>query len=374
MIPRSLSAKLFLAIAVVSATALILGAWLVQRVLHYEVKEDLTVTRDAGGGPDRIVRHVVTTGTDPRQSVPVVETLDRRLLIALGLVLGGTAIATMVIARRVVKPVATLRSAAEQMARGDLRARVVVSGQDEIAALGHAFNTMADKLDADERLRRDLTNDVAHELRTPLTHLRCHLEALQDQLAAATPETIATLLAEVLHLQHLVEDLADLARAEAGQLTLAVHDVGLEPVVSMLARELAPRIAAAGLALDVEVPARLPELRADDARLTQVLRNLVDNAIAHTAPGGRVRVTARAAAPGVEIEVADTGVGIQAEHLPRLFERFYRTDPSRSRETGGAGLGLAIVRQLVRAHGGAVRAESEPGHGSRFIIDWPAAL
>jgi two-component system sensor histidine kinase BaeS len=334
MIPRSLAARLFLAIAIVSGAALLPGVWLVQRALH-------------------------------------VDALDRRLLLALVVVLSSAAVATMLIAQRVVKPVTTLREAADRMTAGDLDARVPVHGQDEIAALGLAFNTMADTVRANERLRRDMTNDVARELRTPLTNLRCHLEALQDRVATATPDTVSILLAEVLHLQHLVDDLSDLARADAGQLALSPEAVPLEAAVALLYQELAPRLASAGITLTALLPPDLPLLCADRARLTQVLRNLVDNAIAHTPAGGQIRISARTVTDLVDIEVSDTGTGIDPEHLPHLFERFYRTDPSRSRATGGAGLGLAIVRQLTLAHGGRVSVESTPGQGARFIVSWP---
>jgi len=373
MIPRSLAARLFLAIAVVSGAALLLGVWLVQRALHVEVVENVTMTRSADGGPDRVERQIVRGDPGAAAPPPLSNALDRRLLIALVVVLSSAAVATMLVARRIVRPVTTLREAADRMAGGDLDARVPVRGRDEIASLGAAFNTMADRVRANEQLRRDLTNDVAHELRTPLTNLRCHLEALQDRVATATHDTVSILLAEVLHLQRLVDDLSDLARADAGQLALAPEAVPLDLAVDLLAQEIAPRLTAAGITLTVLLPPDLPPLDADRARLTQVLRNLVDNAIAHTPAGGNIRISARTVTELVDIEVSDTGTGIDPEHLPHIFERFYRTDPSRSRATGGAGLGLAIVRQITVAHGGRVGVESTPGQGARFIISWPRA-
>lgn len=368
MRPRSLSARLFLAIVGVSVVALGLGAWLVERALRVEVKEEVTITRPVGAAPAKDVdRELITT---PPLRGPV---LSGRLWLALAIVVIGATATTAWLAQRIVRPVAALRVASERMARGDHSVRVAVRGRDEVAALGLAFNRMADQIDSDERLRRDLTNDVAHELRTPLTNLRCHLEALGDGVAAFSPETAGTLLADVVHLQRVVEDLADLARADAGQLALSVDVVALAPVVDLLAKEIGPRLAAAHITLVSEVSPSLPHLRADSARLVQVLKNLIDNAVAYTPSGGAIRIGATATGQLMTITVSDTGPGIPVDQLDRVFERFYRTDPSRARATGGAGLGLAIVRQLVRLHGGDVTAANLRGAGAVFVVTWPTS-
>jgi two-component system sensor histidine kinase BaeS len=369
MRPRSLRGRLFLAIVGVSAVALALGAWLVDRTLRVEVKEEVTMTRPAGAPPGAKVDRQVTTAAE----VPPGQTLSQRLWLVLAIVLIGATATTAWLARRIVQPVSDLRAASERMARGDLEARVKVKGRDEVADLGRAFNRMADQISVDERQRRDLTNDVAHELRTPLTNLRCHLEALADGVTPFTTESADTLLADVIHLQHVVDDLADLARADAGQWALTMDAVALRPVLDGLAREIGSRLSGANISLVAEVPSSLPNLRADVARLTQVLRNVIDNAIAYTPPGGTIRIGAKAGDRVMTIVVSDTGPGIPPDQLGRVFERFYRTDPSRARTTGGAGLGLAIVRQIVELHGGDVHAANVPGAGAVFTIRWPTS-
>jgi two-component system sensor histidine kinase BaeS len=367
--PRSLGARLFLAIVGVSVIALALGVWLVERALRLEVKEEVTITRPVGAptAPD-VNRQMTTTQAAPQGPV-----FSQRLALALTILLLGTTATTAWLARRIVRPVAALRLASERMARGDHTARVDVRGHDEVAGLGRAFNQMADQISSDERQRRDLTNDIAHELRTPLTNLRCHLEALADGITPFTTESAHTLLSDVLHLQHVVEDLADLARADAGQLALTMERVALEPVIDGLAKEIAPRLVDAHISLVKEVPPSLPDLCADSARLAQVLRNLMDNAIAHTPAGGAIRVGATASRQVMTITVSDTGPGVPVDQVERIFERFYRTDPSRARATGGVGLGLAIARQLARLHGGDVHATNLPGAGAAFVVTWPTS-
>ena len=219
-------------------------------------------------------------------------------------------------------------------------------------------------------------NDVAHELRSPLTNLRGQIEALQDGLAAPTPETLASLEEEARLLERLVDDLQDLALAEAGQIELERGPVDLKAEVQRAVQGLRPRLDEKDLRVEIDIPERpgsLPPVSADARRVGQILRNLLGNAATHTPPGGLVRVSAWGEAGEVRTTVADTGPGIPPEHLPFLFERFYRTDASRARATGGAGLGLAIVKQLAEAHGGRVWVESEPGRGAVFGFSLPAA-
>jgi two-component system sensor histidine kinase BaeS len=380
MVPRSFAARLFIVLLTVSLAAFALGGWWLRRAMHVELTRLVTVDRTVRSGEEHVSSEVVRVlpGTGPLPAPgeeaggrALEATLNRRILIGLALVLAGTVAATALVARRLLIPLRELQRAAGRWSAGGLATRVSVTGGDELADVARALNDMAGALEAQERLKRDLTNDVAHELRTPLTNLRCHLEALQDGVVGATPETLSTLLVEVTHLQRLVEDLGDLARAEAGQLTLQAAAVDLAGVVAHLAKELAPRLRHANLSLDVDLPSGLPAISADRERLLQVLRNLIDNAIAHTPGGGHIRLWAVPATGVVTIHVEDSGTGIGAEHLPHVFDRFYRTDPSRSRVTGGVGLGLAIVRQLVVAHGGTIRVASEPGRGASFTIEWP---
>ena len=273
-------------------------------------------------------------------------------------------------ARRILDPISALTHAARRLQAGDLDARVDVKGRDELAELAGAFNGMAARIADTERLRRQMVSDIAHELRSPVTNLRCTLESIQDGLAPPDRASLDALLDETLLLQRLIADLQDLTLADAGQLTLRVAPVDLHAV---LRRAAVPPRGTSGPELHLDVAENLPRVRGDADRLEQVFRNLLANARTHTPADGRIEISAGRAAGGVRIVVADNGRGIAAEHLEHVFDRFYRADRSRSRVTGGAGLGLAIVRQLVTAHGGTVAAESDgAGRGTRFTVTLPA--
>lgn len=380
---RSLTARLFVAVVVVSLAALALGTWWVRRAVEAQfgphVVVEQTVERINGQDVIRETRREMSSGAVVEERVsPIareqVAALNRRLLVALSVVVLGAGLVTALVARRVLGPVRALREAAEGMAGGRLDTRVPVAGSDELAALGHAFNSMAAALADQERLKRDLTNDIAHELRTPLTDLRCHIEALQDEVVDVTPDTLSTLHAEVAHLQRLVEDLGDLARAESRQLQLAPADVAVGALVQQLARQAAPRAASLGVTIHTVLPDDHVTVWADRGRLQQVLSNIFDNALVHTPAGGRVTISASPDGAAVVIAVTDTGPGIPPEHLPHVFDRFYRADPSRSRATGGVGLGLAIARQMVEAGGGTIAVTSVPGAGTTFSVRWPSAF
>jgi signal transduction histidine kinase len=297
----------------------------------------------------------------------------RRALLLAALAAGSVGLLlSFGLSRRILRPVEALTAAARRMAAGDLEVRVDGGGQDEIGELARAFNAMAERRAAAERLRRDLVNDVAHELRSPLTNLRAHLEALEDGLLAPTPETLASLGDEVRLLGRLVDELQDLALAEAGQLALERGPVDLAGEIERAMNAARPAADELGIGLETDLPAGLPGVEGDARRLAQVLRNLLGNALTHTPPGGRIVARARPGEGEVAVEIEDSGAGIAAEHLPHLFDRFYRADPSRSRATGGAGLGLAIVQQLVAAHGGRVWVTSAVGEGSTFGFSLPS--
>jgi signal transduction histidine kinase len=297
---------------------------------------------------------------------------DLRLVVA-ALAAGVVALAfTWLVSRRILKPVGALTDAARQLGRGDLTSRVDVSSGDEIGELSRAFNAMAEALGRQESLRRSLVSDVAHELRTPLTNLRCQIEAVQDGLLAPSPETIGSLREEVLLLARLVEDLQTLSVAEAGRLALDRSPVAVRDLVDGALEGSQASVAARGVTLRSTV-GELPLVSADPTRIGQVLRNLLANAATHTPAGGTIEVAARVEGRSVAVSVRDTGPGIASEHLPHVFERFYRADPSRARASGGAGLGLAIVKGIVEAHGGTVGVASEPGHGATFRFSLPVA-
>jgi signal transduction histidine kinase len=284
--------------------------------------------------------------------------------------LGTAAVALLLafaLSGRILHPVSELTAAAHRMRQGDLEVRVVPRGDDEIARLGRAFNEMAERLGDIERTKRQMVGDVAHELRSPVTNLRCGLEAIQDGLVALDRDRIDALHSETLLLQRLIADLQDLALAEAGSLGLERQPVDVAEIVR---RALGAD--QGGAAVTVAIDCRAAEVMADAGRLEQILRNLVSNARRHTPDDGRIDIRATRDGGQVRIAVADTGSGIRPEHLPHVFDRFYRADPSRDRATGGAGLGLAIVRRLVEAHGGSVAAASEgEGCGTTVTISIP---
>ncbi|MDO8749641.1 MAG: ATP-binding protein, partial [Dehalococcoidia bacterium] len=298
----------------------------------------------------------------------------QRSLLLTGLVAGaGGILLVSLVSRRILAPVRLLSSAARGLGQGDLTRRVPATGRDEVGQLAGTFNTMADSLQKAEHQRRNLVADVAHELRTPLSNIQGYLEAVKDGLLQPDSATIETIYQQVLHLSHLVEDLRLLALAEAGALHLNREPDSLEDVLQRSVAAVRPRAEARGIAVSLTVPPEFPIVEIDRTRIAQVIGNLLENAIQHTPESGEVRVVAEVIGPTARVTVADTGEGIPPEDLPYVFERFYRVDASRSRATGGVGLGLTIARKLVEAHGGAIRAESTPGKGSRFIFELPLA-
>ena len=289
--------------------------------------------------------------------------------------ISAAAVGTLIVwllSRRTLGPLQNLGAAARRLGRGDLSQRAETDGPTEIRELAHSFNVMAEGLEEAERQRRNLTADVAHELRTPLSNIQGYLEAIKDGLVDPTPETIDTIHGQALHLSRLVEDLRVLAQVEAGALQLQLSSTRVEELLQSSVEAVRPRADAKGINLSLDVDASLPTLDLDTTRISQVIGNLLENAITHTPEGGSVTVSAHNAGDTIEVAVSDTGSGISSEDLPRLFDRFYRADPSRDRSTGGAGLGLTIARRLAEAHGGTIGAESEIGHGSRFTVRLPA--
>ena len=295
-----------------------------------------------------------------------------RSLLWAGVVAGaGGLLLVSLTSRRALRSVRALTTAARRMGAGDLTQRVDAGGRDEIGELSRTFNGMADALERAERQRRHLVADVAHELRTPLSNVQGYVEALRDGVLEPDAQTLATIHQQVLYLSELVEDLRLLADTEAGDFILHRDRGSLADALRECIEGVRARAEAKGVALASRLPSHAPDVSFDRTRLAQVVGNLLDNAIRHTPPGGSVSVTLEFGADLATVAIRDTGEGIPQEQLPFVFDRFYRVDPSRSRITGGAGLGLTIARQLVEAHGGAIRAESEPGRGTTVTFDLP---
>ncbi|MEX2645893.1 MAG: ATP-binding protein [Gaiellaceae bacterium] len=360
---RSLAAKLLagqlLVIVAGSLTLALVALAVAPGFFHEHVRDALGLV------PEDVSRHLD-------------EAFEDSVLLALAVAVGAALLAagavSVLLAVRIVRPVRALAAASRRLARGGYGERVPVSGSDELAVLASAFNEMAASLESSERRRRELLSDVAHELRTPLATIEGYLEGIEAGVVVATQETLRLLRSEAARLRRLADDLAKVSRAEERQLDLRPAPVKPAALVEAAALAAEPRYAAKGVALGANAEGHLPEIEVDLDRIGEVLANLLENALRHTPPGGRVDVSVSRRGDEVEIAVSDTGEGLEREHLERVFERFYRADPARSRARGGSGIGLAIARAIVEAHGGRIRAESEgPGRGARFLVTLPAA-
>jgi signal transduction histidine kinase len=307
------------------------------------------------------------------------------LLLATILLVFATGIAAAVgvfLSAALTDRIVTLNRAAERIARGELDTRVDVVGRDELAQLTTSFNTMAAQLELAQAkqqeldiLRRELVAWVSHDLRTPLTSMRAVLEALADGMVD-DPETVQRYYRvaqqDIRSLSHLIDDLFDVSQIDAGGLQLDVAPNSIGDLISDTIERFSETARRQNVQLAGEVQAGTDPVQMDAPRIGRVLANLTSNALRHTPGGGQVHLAARRTASGVEVEVRDTGEGIRPEDLPYVFDRFYRGEKSRSRATGGAGLGLAIARGIVEAHGGSIRVESEAGHGARFVFVLPS--
>ena len=288
-----------------------------------------------------------------------------RILAVTGGVLALAVAITVLVSTRLSRPLRALTEAAEQDRPAPVKSR------DEVGYLATAFNDLTARRERIEEQRKAMVSDIAHELRNPLNVIRGRLEAAEDGHLPFDRALSASLLEETVLLQHIVEDLQDLAAADAGHLRLYPEPVDAAELAGQVAAAHADRAAAAGVTLSVEAAGEA-RLTADPVRLRQVTGNLVGNAIRHTPAGGRVTIHVSSTVDEVVLAVADTGTGIAAEHLPHVFDRFWRAEQSRSRSSGGSGLGLAITRHLVEAQGGTITVHSEHGVGSVFTIELPA--
>jgi len=330
-----------------------------------ECLEQLFAERTADLGP-RPVRLYLGAADAPDRTLHPGPVAAAAGLVAL-LALGGT----VLVSRRVLRPIRALTAAAGLLGEGDLARRVPVQGRDEMAELARSFNRMAGSLQEAEHRQRRLIADVAHELRTPLSNLRGYLEALKDGVVSGDPRLFDNLHREAVLQQRIVDDLQDLALAEAGVLAYHRTEVDLAELLATCRTAHQAAADAAGVTLDVEAGAPVV-VQADPDRLRQVLGNLVTNAIRATPAGGSVtlRLTVTDLGPRV-VRVIDTGAGIDPADLPHIFDRFWRADRARGRATGGGGLGLAIAKQIILDHCGQITATSRLGRGTTVTVTLP---
>ncbi len=284
------------------------------------------------------------------------------LALLLGLALAGT----------ITRPVREMTQATQAIASGELGLQVPVRTEDELGQLAVSLNQMSTDLARSSQLRQQMTADIAHDLRTPLSVILGYTEALSDGKLAGRPETFEAMHAQARQLNRLIEDLRTLSLADAGQLALDRADVPPCVLLEQVRQAYGRRAAAQGVTLSVACPETLPPVHVDTDRLGQVLNNLVSNALRHAPAGGSIDLKAEQYGTALRLSVCDTGPGIAPDDLPRVFDRFYRGDAARQAD-GSSGLGLAIARSIVEAHGGAITVDSPPGQGACFRIDLPQA-
>jgi len=298
------------------------------------------------------------------------ERSNRALLESTLIAVAIAAVIAILLSATLVRPLRQLTRAAQNMAAGDLEQQVAVQSKDEIGQLAEAFNQMSREIARVNKLRRQMTADIAHDLRTPITVISGYIESMRDGVLKPTPERLGMIYAEIERLEALVNDLRLLSQVDAGE--LPIHPQSLDPktLLERAAATFQHRAELQQIALKVEAQANLPDLALDEARMMQVLSNLIANALQFTPAGGVITLRAEREDNRVCLSVSDTGQGIPAEELERVFDRFYRVDSARQDSAGGSGLGLAIVKALVEAQGGKVSVASQMDKGTVFRIDF----
>jgi two-component system sensor histidine kinase BaeS len=337
-------------------------------------------------GPDAAMRAIVVDGrtvgwlavlpfqhATARAGVRFQEKQLRATWIIGGLSVLLAAVVAMWLARVLLAPVKRIASATHRLAAGDYATRVPVSSRDEIGALAEDFNRLAQALERNEQLRRAFVADISHELRTPLAVLRGELEAIEDRVRPLSPESLKSLQSEVETLTKVVSDLYDLSLSDVGALTYRKVEVDVVDVLQLALSAFRDRLAERGIALDSHLPDQPLIVLADEGRLRQLFHNLMENALRYTDPGGVVKVACTRRERAVEIDFQDSEPAVPQTSLPRLFERFYRVESSRNRASGGAGLGLAISKNIVDAHEGTIAAQASPLGGLWIAVTLPLA-
>jgi signal transduction histidine kinase len=286
-------------------------------------------------------------------------------VIALGVLLA------FLLSRTLTRPIRELTAATRAVSAGHLEHEVPVRSRDELGELAASFNRMNAELARSTGLRRQMTADIAHELRTPVSVILGHADAVHEGIMPPSKETFEIIREEAERLDGLIEDLRTLSRADAGELPIELQPVSPAAILEKVLAIHKQRAAQKNIAINLNVEPELPEVCADPGRLVQVFSNLVDNSLKYTPEGGHVNMSAGVDGRQLEFRIQDSGPGIAESDLLRVFERFYRSDPSRQRNAGGSGLGLAIAKSIVEKHNGRIWAESTPGKGATFIVRIP---
>ena len=334
------------------------------------------------GEPVEVDGEIVGTILSPPEPVnlnPEEQAYLKRTNQALWLATGSAVLVALIVgvflARSLTSPVRALTQAAYRMTAGELAQQVRVASKDELGQLAQAFNQMSSQLAEKDRLRQQMTADIAHELRTPLTVIAGYAESMKEGVLLPTEDRLALIHSEIEHLQRLVEDLRTLSRADAGELVLNRQSVSPTELLKQVVITYNHQAERKKIKLALNIDPDLPNIFADETRMMQVLGNLVSNALRFTPEGGQITLSGHNLESGwIALKAADTGPGIAPEDLPHVFERFYRADESRTESDGGSGLGLAIAKAIVEAHGGRIKAESNTGEGTAFIVRLPAII
>ena len=303
------------------------------------------------------------------------EFIQRTNLMLVYSAVGASVVALLLgifLSRTLTRPIRELTEATQAVASGNLGLQVSVRSSDEMGELAASFNKMSADLARSSNSRKQMTADIAHELRTPLSLILGHAEAVHDGVLPPSRENFEIIRDEALRLEHLVDDLRTLSLADAGELSINLQEVSPQKLLSDLQAAFSHIASQKNVKIHMETASDMPVLRIDPGRMTQVLTNILDNALRHTPEGGQIRLSARKAGIGVELSIQDSGPGIEGEDANRIFERFYRADSARHRDSGGSGLGLAIAKSIVQAHNGQILAKSASGQGLTIIIQLPS--
>lgn len=288
-------------------------------------------------------------------------------LTAIGIAL----LLAIILSRTLTRPIHELTAATRVVSEGKLAQQVPVRSRDELGQLAESFNRMSAELARSLNLRRQMTADIAHELRTPISIILGHAEAVHDRVMPASSETVEIIREEAMRLEHLVDDLRTLSMADAGELKLATRPYPPQKLLSDAHRVFSHPARQKGISMHIKAAAALPNIIVDPERMKEVFSNILDNALRHTPQGGQIILSASDIENYIEIRVQDSGPGVAAEELGRIFERFYRAGTSRTREEGGSGLGLAIAKSIVEKHNGQIWAENKPGEGLTVVVRLP---
>src|SRR4051812_3355638 len=367
----SVGARLTVAMTLIAIAAVLLTTALATRSVDTSLNDFAAQRQHVQlAGPAASAREQVS----PRLLSDEDAFIDHRLggvrMVGVGLALIVALASATLVSLTLVRPLRRLTTATNRMSEGDLAARASVGGGVELARLGSSFNRLASTLQREDDLRRATAADIAHELRTPVTGIVARIEAAQDGVMTDPDANLDAMHEEALRLARLIEDVTQLAEAEKPELLVEKARVDVGAVARSRAEMRADFFRAKGIAFKRDLHS--VAVHADASRLEQIVDNLLSNALRYTDDGGMVRLTVRHSRGDALIEVSDNGMGIAPEDVHRVFDRFWRSDRSRSRATGGSGIGLAVVRELVEAHGGQVDVESAVGRGTCFRVTLPA--